>query len=52
MGGTKLIFKTKVYNTNERIIYLDKSETYIIGNNNIIVRNAEFLSETSVAWII
>ena len=26
---TKLIFKTKVHNTNERIIYLDRSETYI-----------------------
>ena len=28
-GETKLIFKTKVHNTNERIIYLDRSETYI-----------------------
>ena len=26
---TKLIFKTKVHNTNERIIYLDRSQTYI-----------------------
>ena len=26
---TKLIFKTKVHNTNERIIYLERSETYI-----------------------
>ena len=26
---TKLIFKTKVHNTIERIIYLNKSETYI-----------------------
>ena len=28
-GETRLIFKTKVHNTNERVIYLDKSETYI-----------------------
>ena len=27
----KLIFKTKVHNTNERIIYLDRSETYMKG---------------------
>ena len=26
---TKLIFKTKVHNTNERIIYLDKIKIYI-----------------------
>ena len=50
-----MILKTKVHNTNERIIYLDRSETYIndkIGNDNIIIWNAKFLSETSVAWII
>ena len=26
---TKLILKNKVHNTNKRIIYLDRSETYI-----------------------